>query len=67
MRGDLSGGWEFESESERWARWDEVHEEILRLAHRLMQECEDSVETHSLVSRLEQLLEEAERLRRCSV
>ena len=30
MRGDLSGGWEFESESERWARWDEVHEEKRR-------------------------------------
>ncbi|MCS6817960.1 MAG: hypothetical protein N0A16_08365 [Blastocatellia bacterium] len=55
-----------ESESERWARWDQVHEEILQLARRLMEARDDSVETHSLISRLEQLLEEVEQLRRYS-
>lgn len=66
MGGDLRTELEFGSESERWARWDQMHEEILRLAHQLMEAREDAVETHSLVSRLEQLLEEAERLRQCS-
>jgi radical SAM superfamily enzyme YgiQ (UPF0313 family) len=65
MWGDLKTVLEFESESERWARWDQVHEEILQLARRLMEAHEDSAETHSLVSRLEQLLEEVEQLRRC--
>jgi hypothetical protein len=41
-----------------------VHEEILRLARRLMEVREDSAETPFLVSRLEQLLEEVEQLRR---
>jgi len=66
VEGDLSTTLEFESESERWARWDQVHEEILQLAHQLMEAREGAVETQSLVSRLEQLLEEAERLRQCS-
>ncbi len=65
IESDLKTELGFESESERWARWDQVHEEILRLARQLMEVREDAVETHSLVSRLEQLLEEAEQLQRC--
>jgi hypothetical protein len=60
MKGGLKE--EFESESERWARWDHVHEEILRLARRPMEVREDSAETPFF--RLEQLLEEVEQLRR---
>ncbi|GBC77325.1 hypothetical protein HRbin08_00800 [bacterium HR08] len=66
MGGDLRTRWEVENESERWARWDQAHEEILQLARRLMEAREDSGETQALVSRLEQLLEEVEQLRRCS-
>jgi hypothetical protein len=66
MGGDLGIVGEFESESERWARWDQVHEEILRLARRLMQAREDSEEIQPLVSRLEHLLDEVEQLRRSS-
>ncbi len=67
MKGDLKREEEFESESERWARWDHVHEEILQLARRLMEVREDSAETPFLVSRLEQLLEEVEQLRQYPV
>ncbi len=66
MRGGLDEAVEFESENQRWARMDEVHEEILRLARRLMNAPEDLAETPFLVSRLEQLLAELEHLRQRS-
>lgn len=66
MRGGLDEAVEFESENQRWARMDEVHEEILRLSRQLMNAPEDSAETPFLISRLEQLLVEMENLRQRS-